>query len=48
MDELISTSDFISINAPLTDENFHQFNTDTFHQMKKTAALINVGRGGQL
>lgn len=45
MDELISTSDFISINAPLTDENFHQFNADTFHQMKKTAALINVGRG---
>lgn len=25
-DELIATSDFISINAPQTDENYHQFN----------------------
>ncbi|MCY9806068.1 2-hydroxyacid dehydrogenase family protein [Lentilactobacillus senioris] len=45
MAELLKTSDFISINAPLTDENFHQFNAAAFEQMKKTVALINVGRG---
>lgn len=44
-DELVKTSDFISINAPQTPENHHQFNADVFKQMKSTAALINVGRG---
>ncbi|SYW00394.1 NAD(P)-dependent oxidoreductase [Oenococcus oeni] len=44
-DELIKTSDYISINAPLTSENHHQFNEDVFKQMKETAALINIGRG---
>lgn len=45
MDELLQTSDYISINAPLNDSNFHQFNAAAFKQMKSTAALINVGRG---
>lgn len=44
-DELINTSDFISINAPQTKANFHQFNQDVFEQMKSTASIINVGRG---
>ena len=44
-DELIATSDFISINAPQTDENYHQFNEATFKAMKSTANIINVGRG---
>lgn len=44
-DELIETSDFISINAPQTSANYHQFNQNVFQQMKATAALVNVGRG---
>ncbi|KGH64590.1 2-hydroxyacid dehydrogenase [Oenococcus oeni IOEB_C23] len=44
-DELIQTSDYISINAPLTSKNHHQFNASIFKQMKKTASLINVARG---
>ncbi|AKP67279.1 2-hydroxyacid dehydrogenase family protein [Companilactobacillus ginsenosidimutans] len=44
-DELVKTSDFISINAPLTDENHHQFNAEVFDNMKDSAFLINVGRG---
>lgn len=44
-DELIATSDFISINAPQTDENYHQFNEAAFKAMKSTANIINVGRG---
>ncbi|CUS25763.1 Glyoxylate reductase [Paucilactobacillus oligofermentans DSM 15707 = LMG 22743] len=44
-EQLINTSDFISINAPQTKTNFHQFNQDVFKQMKSTASIINVGRG---
>ncbi|AVL00924.1 2-hydroxyacid dehydrogenase family protein [Pediococcus inopinatus] len=44
-DQLVATSDFISINAPQTSANYHQFNQDVFHQMKTDAAIINVGRG---
>lgn len=44
-DELVKTSDFISINAPLTPETKHQFNAAVFKEMKQTAYIINVGRG---
>ncbi len=44
-DELVKTSDYISINAPQTPDNHHQFNADVFKQMKKTASIVNVGRG---
>ena len=44
-DELVKTSDFISINAPQTKDNHHQFNADVFKQMKPTASIVNVGRG---
>ena len=43
--DLIQTSDYISINAPLTPQTYHQFDAAVFAQMKSTAALINVGRG---
>ncbi|WP_261807460.1 2-hydroxyacid dehydrogenase family protein [Lapidilactobacillus luobeiensis] len=43
--DLIQTSDYISINAPLTPQTHHQFDAAVFAQMKSTAALINVGRG---
>lgn len=42
---LVASSDFISINAPQTQENHHQFAAAQFRQMKATAYLINVGRG---
>ncbi|WP_125589201.1 2-hydroxyacid dehydrogenase family protein [Companilactobacillus jidongensis] len=44
-DELIETSDYISINAPLTPQTHHQFSENVFKKMKRTASLINVGRG---
>ncbi len=43
--ELINTSDFISINAPQTKDNLHQFDASVFKEMKSTAAIVNVGRG---
>lgn len=45
LDELIKTSDYISINAPQTADNHHQFDADAFKAMKSTASIVNVGRG---
>jgi D-3-phosphoglycerate dehydrogenase len=46
LDELISTSDFISLHAPLTKQTRHMFSTPQFKAMKNTAYLINCARGG--
>ena len=45
-DELLKTSDFITIHAPLTPETRHMFSHDAFRTMKRTAFLINAARGG--
>ena len=45
-DELLKTSDFVSIHAPLTAETQHMFSYDEFRSMKSTAFLINAARGG--
>ncbi len=45
-DELISQSDIISLHAPLTDETFEFFDADQFNRMKRTAYIMNTGRGG--
>lgn len=44
-DELVSTSDFIFITCPLTEETWHLFNKSVFEKMKKTSVLVNVARG---
>ena len=44
--ELLATSDFITIHAPLTAETEHLFSTAEFRAMKPTAFLINTARGG--
>ncbi len=43
---LISTSDFISINVPLTEETRHMFHKEIFEQMKPSSVLINTARSG--
>ena len=35
----------MTINMPLTAETKHKFNLETFRKMKKTAAVVNTGRG---
>ena len=45
LDTLLATSDFISINCPLTDENKGFINRDAIEKMKQSAFLINTGRG---
>ena len=42
---LIRNSDFISLHSPLTKENYHLFNKETFELMKPTAFIINTARG---
>lgn len=43
--ELLATSDFVSIHAPLNDFTRHFFDREAFTLMKKTAILINTARG---
>ncbi|MFZ3213947.1 MAG: C-terminal binding protein [Terriglobales bacterium] len=43
--ELVKTSDYISIHAPLMPETNHLFNAAIFSQMKPTAYLVNTARG---
>ena len=42
---LLRESDFIVVTCPLTPETRHMVNRDAFAAMKKTAWLVNVGRG---
>ena len=44
-DELLKSSDFLSVNSPLTPETRHRFTRDEFRKMKRTAVFINAGRG---
>jgi D-3-phosphoglycerate dehydrogenase len=44
-DELLATSDVLSINIPATAQNKHLFNTAMFSKMKKGSYLVNASRG---
>ena len=44
-DTLLKESDFISIHAPLTKDNYHMFDKTSFEKMKKNAIIVNTGRG---
>jgi len=44
-DELLKRADIISIHSPLNAATLGLFNKEAFEKMKKTAYLINVGRG---
>ncbi len=45
LDTLLENSDFMSINCPLTDDNKGFINRESLKKMKKTAFLVNTGRG---
>ncbi|MBU1628277.1 D-glycerate dehydrogenase [bacterium] len=44
-EELLTTSDFLSLNLPLTKENRHIISYKELDMMKRTAYLINTARG---
>lgn len=45
-DELLETSDIISLHCPLTPTTQGMFGDDAFQKMKKSAMIINTARGG--
>lgn len=45
LDELLTTSDIISIHAPLNDTTTGLINYENLKKMKNNAVLINMGRG---
>ncbi len=46
MDELLASSDLISLHCPLMDSTYHLINKDTIAKMKDDVILINTSRGG--
>jgi len=45
LDELLQKADFITIHAPLTNDNHHQFDSVAFSKMKQGAVIVNTSRG---
>jgi phosphoglycerate dehydrogenase-like enzyme len=48
LDELVATSDVLTLHVPLTAENHHMVNGEFLARAKPGAVLINCGRGGLL
>lgn len=46
LDELLSTSDIVSVHCPLNSESEYMFNKETFAKMKRGALFVNTARGG--
>ena len=46
LDELLTSSDIISLHCPLTSETHHIINSDTIKKMNKKPIIINTSRGG--
>ena len=46
LDYLVANSEFITLHLPINDNTRDLFNYSRIKQMKKTARLINVARGG--
>ena len=46
VDEVIATSDVVSLHVPLTDETRNLIDSDTIDRMRNGAVLINTARGG--
>ncbi|MGN1181635.1 MAG: D-2-hydroxyacid dehydrogenase [Faecalibacillus sp.] len=46
LETLLKESDVISIHSPLTSQTKNLFDRNIISKMKKTAYLVNVGRGG--
>jgi glycerate dehydrogenase len=45
LDDLFKRSDVVTLHAPLTDQTHHLVNADRLGLMKRSAFLVNTGRG---
>lgn len=45
LEELLSNSDFVSINCDLNSSSYHLINAETLQYVKKESVLINTARG---
>ncbi|WP_288800176.1 2-hydroxyacid dehydrogenase [uncultured Arsenicicoccus sp.] len=45
LDELLSSSDVVSLHCPLTDSTHHLIDADALERMKTSAYLVNSSRG---
>lgn len=45
LEELLTKSDIISVHAPLNEKTMHLIGEKELNMMKKTAYIVNVGRG---
>jgi phosphoglycerate dehydrogenase-like enzyme len=43
--EILPAADFVALAAPLTNETFHMIGERELRAMKRTAFLVNIGRG---
>ncbi len=46
LDELFTTSDYVTLHVPMTKDTAHMVGAVRLAQMKKTAYLVNTSRGG--
>jgi len=46
LEELLTTSDVITIHSPLNDTTYNLLNKTNLNMLKEDAILVNVGRGG--
>ena len=46
LDEVLTTSDFISLHVPLNDSTRHMIDAEKIAEMKDGAVVINTARGG--
>jgi phosphoglycerate dehydrogenase-like enzyme len=46
LDKMLPNADFVVLTLPHTEESHHLFDAAKFKRMKKSAVIINIGRGG--
>ncbi len=46
LEEVLREADFVTLHAPLTEDTRQMINAESLRVMKRTAVLVNTGRGG--